>query len=202
MIRRWTITARHATARAGGLTSILIALALTLSACTSAGGDTASAHSPSSGDGEAPPGVVATPYYVEFRTRPYSSITHTFVVYGAQDPAGHPLGTKKAVGFVPNGGDLGPFIGIVAIGGVVNDEAYYVDMPSSTVYHRNLTAEQYGRLTHFIEAESAGTQVYNLIFNNCNDFVARAADSVGLKVPFFHAMPPPMFISLLGDMNK
>jgi hypothetical protein len=193
MMCRWSQTALVQRSSAYGLTAIAFALALTLSACTSAGGDVSSEPSPAAS-------LAATPFYVEFRTRPYFSITHTFLVYGAQDPNGHPL-ELKTVGFFPNGGAFGPFIGVVGISGMVGEEDYYANLPSSTTYHRNLTAEQYRRLTWYIDAERGEAKVYNLLFNNCNDFVAGAASAIGLKVPFLHALPPPLFILLLADMN-
>jgi hypothetical protein len=121
--------------------------------------------------------------------------------YGAQDPSGNPL-ELKTIGFFPHGGAFGPFIGMVGIIGQVGEEDYYANLPSSTTYHRNLTAEQYRRLTRYIDGERVKPQVYNLFFNNCNDFVAGAADSIGLKVLFLHAIPPPLFIRLLAEMNK
>jgi hypothetical protein len=194
---RWPQKALWAMAGAYRLSFVVVAFSLALSACSPAGDDASTGGSP-----DAPPTapVAATPFYVEFRTRPYFSITHTFLVYGAQDPSGHPLETKSA-GFFPNAGAIGPFIGIVGIGGVVGDETYYVTLPSSTIYHRNLTAQQYQRLTSYIDAERAEAKVYNLLFNNCNDFVAGAADAIGLKVPLFHALPPPLFIRLLAEIN-
>jgi hypothetical protein len=107
----------------------------------------------------------------------------------------------KSVGFYPHGGAFGPFIGIVGITGEVGDEGYYANLPSSTTYHRNLTAEQYLRLTRYIDAEQAEPQIYNMLVNNCNDFVAGAANAIGLKVPFLHALPPQLFIVLLAKMS-
>ncbi len=75
-------------------------------------------------------------------------------------------------------------------------------MPSSSMYRRSLTDEQYRRLTSYIDAQRGQSKVYNLIFNNCNDFVAGAASAIGLKVPFSGAVPPPMFIWLLKEMNS
>jgi hypothetical protein len=198
MMRRWLRTALWATTGADGLTATLAAMVLTLSACTSADSDV-SAVRPPTANAAAP--FAGTPFYVEFRTRPYFTITHTFVAYGAQDPNGHPL-EVKTIGFFPHGGALGPFIGMVGIAGIVGDEDYYANLPSSTTMHRNLTAEQYRQLTKYVDDERAQPQIYNLFFNNCNDFVAGAANAVGLRVPFFHAMPPPLFIQLLAEMNE
>jgi hypothetical protein len=190
MLFRWSLTACGATPSADGLRSTVIAFVLTLSGCTSAGRDVSLPVN-------APPSAsfAAAPFYIEFRTWPYFTITHTFQVYGAQDPSCHPL-ELKSVGFYPHGGAFGPFIGIVGITGEVGDEGYYASLPSSTTYHRNLTAEQHLRLTRYIDAEQAEPQIYNLLFNNCNDLVAGAANAIGLKVPFLHALPPPLFIVL------
>jgi hypothetical protein len=196
---RWPHTARVPRASTFGLTCTVIAAALTLSACTSADGDVSAAPPPVV-DATQSASPAAPPFYVEFRTRPYFSITHIFLVYGAQDPSGHPL-ELKTVGFYPHGGAFGPFIGMVGIAGEVGQEDYYAKLPSSTVFHRNLTTEQYQHLTQYIDAERTEAQVYNLFFNNCNDFVAGAADAIGLKVPFLHALPPPLFIRLLAGMN-
>jgi hypothetical protein len=139
-----------------------------------------------------------TPFYVDFRTRPYFTISHTFIAYGAQDLTGHPL-ERKTVGFFRHGGAFGPFIGVVAIGG---EEDYFANLPSSATFHRNLTAEQYERLTPYIDSERGKPQVFNLIFNNCNDFVAGAAHAIGLNAPFLRMLSPPYFIMLLDQMNS
>src|SRR6516164_3002863 len=72
-------------------TAALAALTLTLSACNSGDDGVVAVRS----EGERPnASVAATPFYADFRTRPYFFITHTFITYGAQDPAGHPLEQK------------------------------------------------------------------------------------------------------------
>ena len=142
-----------------------------------------------------------TPFYVDFRTRPYFAISHTFIAYGAQDPTGHPL-ERKTVGFFPPGGAVGLLVGVIAITGEVGAEDYYADLPSSATFHRNLTAEQYERLTDYIESERAKPQIFSLIFNNCNDFVAGAAHAIGLKAPILRMLPPPLFVMLLAQLNS
>ena len=178
----------------------LAAFVFTLSACGSSGNDLSTVPPPAA-DATTSASFATMPFYVDFRTRPYFAIDHTFIVYGAQDPTGHPL-EQKAVGFFPHGGGFGPFIGVVAITGEVGAEDYYADLPSSATFHRNLTAEQYERLTRYIDSERSKPQIFNLIFNNCNDFVAGAAHAVGLKAPFLRMLPPPFFIMLLAQMNS
>jgi hypothetical protein len=176
----------------------LVAFLFILSACASSGNDFSTVR-PSAADATTSTSFATTPFYVDFRTRPDSTI-HTFLQYGAQDSSGRPLERKTVGFFLPNA--LGALIGIVAFPGEVGAEDYYANLPSSTTFHQSLTAEQYGRLTQYIDAERAKPQVFNLIFNNCNDFVAGAAHAIGLKVPFLHMLPPTLFINLLAQMNS
>jgi hypothetical protein len=182
--------------RTSASTAALAALALTLSACTSGNGGV-EAHSE---DGRPNASFAATPFYAEFRTRPYFFITHTFITYGAQDSSGHPL-EQKAVGFYPSrGGAFGPFL--VGFTGEVGQEDYFVNLPASAAYRRSLTTDQYRRLLAFIDKERANARTYNLLFYNCNDFVADAAEAIGLKAPLLRAIPPVLFILLLKEMNN
>jgi hypothetical protein len=96
----------------------------------------------------------------------------------------------------------GPLFGIVAIAGEVGQEDYFANLPSSATFHRNLTAEQYERLTDYIESERAKPQIFSLVFNNCNDFVAGAAHAIGLKAPILRMLPPPLFVMLLAQLNS
>ena len=177
----------------------LAALVFALSACASSGDVSSTTHPP---DATISASFAATPFYVDFRTRPDAVNTHTFLEYGAQDSSGHPL-EQKTVGFFPRGaGALGPLISIVAMPGEVGPEDYFANLPSAPTFHRNLTAEQYGRLTAYIESEQAKPQVFNLIFNNCNDFVAGAAHAIGLKAPILRMLPPPLFVMLLAQLNS
>jgi hypothetical protein len=180
----------------------LAALVFTLSACAPSGNDFSTAHPPAV-DATASASFATTPFYVDFRTRPDATNSHTFLEYGAQDSSGRPI-ERKTVGFYPRSGGapLGSLIGIVAIAGEVGQEDYFANLPSSATFHRNLTAEQYERLTDYIESERGKPQIFSLIFNNCNDFVAGAAHAIGLKAPILRMLPPPLFVMLLAQLNS
>jgi hypothetical protein len=166
----------------------LAALMFTLSACASSGNDISTVHPPAA-DATTSASFAATPFYVDFRTRPDATSSHTFLQYGAQDSSGRPI-ERKTVGFFSRGaGEVGP-------------EDYFANIPSSVTFHRNLTAEEYGRLTGYIESERAKPQIFSLIFNNCNDFVAGAAHSIGLKAPILRILPPPLFVMMLAQLNS
>jgi len=190
-------TLRRSGAAQSASTAALAALALTLSACTSGNGGVEAVRSE---DGRPNASFAATPFYADFRTRPYFFITHTFITYGAQDSSGYPL-EQKAVGFYPSrGGAFGPFL--VGFTGEVGQEDYFVNLPASAAYRRNLTTDQYRRLVAFIDQERANKRTYNLLFYNCNDFVADAAEANGRKAPLLRAIPPVFFIRLLDEMNN
>lgn len=178
---------------------VLAAMVCTLSACASSGDPTV--HPPTA-NATTSASAAATPFYVDFRTRPDAVNTHTFLEYGAQDSSGHPI-EQKTMGFFPVGaGALGPVIGIIGMPGEVGPEDYYKNLPAAAIFHRNLTAEQYERLTAYIRSEQATPQVFNLLFHNCNDFVAGAALAVGLKAPAVRMTSPPAFINELAQLNS
>ena len=176
----------------------LAAFVFILSACASSGNDFSTMH-PSAANSTTSTSFANTPFYVDFRTRPDFTI-HTFLQYGAQDSSGRPLERKTVGFFLPNA--FGALIGIVAFPGEIGAEDYYVNLPSSVTFHRNLTAEQYERLIGYIDSERAKPRVFNLIFNNCNDFVAGAAHAIGLKAPAVRMLPPPAFINEMAQLNS
>ncbi len=179
----------------------LAAFVLALAACTPSGNELPTVHPPATA-ATTSASFATTPFYVDFRTRPNAVNTHTFLQYGAQDSSGRPI-ERKTVGFYPgSGGALGPVIGIIGIPGVVAQEDYFAKLPSLATFHLNLTAEQYGRLTGYIESERARPQVFNLIFHNCNDFVAGAAQALGLKAPALRMLPPQVFVTQLAELNS
>ena len=86
---------------------------------------------------------------------------------------------------------------------MVGQEDYFVNLPASADYRRNLTTDQFPRLLAFIDQERAKPRTYNLLLNR-NYFVADAAEAIGLKSkhPPFRAIPPVHFILLLKEMNN
>jgi hypothetical protein len=132
--------------------------------------------------------VRAAGYYVEFRTGQIGLYGHSYAAYGRLDARGNPASAEYA--------DLHPMgnYGMMALGHFVpvpanmewNPEV--LKLPISHRYRRNLTAEQYKNLTATVERLRAGEKRYwNAVGNNCNHFIGKLAESVGLKVPMqFH----------------
>lgn len=148
----------------------------------------------------APVDLAATPYYVEFHSRPSIISGHTYLVYGALDERGYPK-EQIVTGFFPEGRIFGLFAGMIAMPGRIDKSYMDQKLPDMNVYRRNITAEQYGRLNAFVDREKGKTKVWNMFVNNCNDFAADAARAIGLNVPSGRFMPPALFIMTLSDMN-
>jgi hypothetical protein len=176
----------------------VLILLLGLSACATKGSDERAADGRYLG---APPvSLAATPYYVEFHSRPSLITGHTYIVYGLQDATGRQQ-TRTVTGFVPMYGIVGLLGGMIAAPGRI--EKSYLDekLPDVNVYRRNLTPEQFARLTKFVDGETGKTKIWNMFLNNCNDFAADAAGAIGLKVPSDRFLPPPIFVHNLSDIN-
>ncbi len=132
--------------------------------------------------------VRAAGYYVEFRTGQIGLYGHSYAAYGRLDARGNPASAEYA--------DLHPMgnYGMMALGHFVpvpanmewNPEV--LKLPISHRYRRNLTAEQYKNLTATVERLRAGEKRYwNAVANNCNHFIGKLAESIGLKVQMqFH----------------
>jgi hypothetical protein len=176
-----------------------VAVTLCLTACaTSQGDDVAPATQVAAPVARSP--AAATPYYVEFHSRPSIVSGHTYLVYGALDANGAPT-SQDVVGFYPDAGLFGLVAGLVAFPGTVGQDFFDEKIPDYNSWRRNLTVEQYRRLTAFIDGEKAKAKVWNLLVNNCNDFAADAATAIGLKAPSERAIPPPLFIMALRSLN-
>jgi hypothetical protein len=130
----------------------------------------------------------AAGYYVEFRTGQIGLYGHSYAAYGRLDARGNPASAEYA--------DLHPMgnYGMMALGHFVPVPANMewnpdvLKLPIAHRYRRNLTAEQYKSLTATVERLRAGEKRYwNAVGNNCNHFIGKLAESVGLKVPMqFH----------------
>ena len=134
------------------------------------------------------PAARASGYYVEFRTGQIGLYGHSYAAYGRLDARGNPASAEYA--------DLHPMgnYGMMALGHFVPVPANMewnpdvLKLPIAHRYRRNLTAEQYKNLTATVERLRAGEKRYwNAVANNCNHFIGKLAEAVGLKVPMqFH----------------
>jgi hypothetical protein len=181
----------------GGRPTVVTIAALVLAACcflTPAASQTSGQPSATQPPASAKPAAAPRPnaraagHYVEFRTGQIGLYGHSYAVYGRLDGRGNPASADYA--------DLHPMgnYGMMALGHFVpvpanmewNPEV--LKLPIAHRYRRNLSAEQYKKLTATVERLRAGEKRYwNAVTNNCNHFIGELAESVGLKVPMqFH----------------
>ncbi len=183
---------------ARSLKALAFFLILGLSACAPAG-----SNAPAEGAAAPAPQSLlgAASYYIEFHARQSDVwIGHTYLVYWAQDALGKPL-AREVVGFYPGGGYLGMLAAPVAVPGVVGKNDDDERLPDMRVYRRSITAVEYERLMRYVAEARANMHLFNMFTNNCNDFAAGAAKTVGLKIPFNTFARPEAFIADLAKLN-
>ncbi len=140
-------------------------------------------------------------YAVEFRARPGGVAGHSYVVFGKLDSGGK-LRRPSYAGFRPNDGALGFIVGsVVAYSGTFQPSEEDINGPVSTVYRRLVTGAQYRKLTAYVAKARQNFQHWNLVGNNCNDFVAGVAEALGMRAPST-LLPPDGFVELLRVMNE
>jgi hypothetical protein len=123
-------------------------------------------------------------YYIEFRVAEIGAYGHSYVVYGALNGRGQPADFHYA-DLHPMGNYL-----IMAIGHVLPVPANtewdpdVLKLPIASSYRHILSAADYQKLLAAVRRARSDKQPYwNAVTNNCNHFVAKLAQSVGLRAP-------------------
>lgn len=150
----------------------------------------------------APAAASTSPYFIEFHARQSDvGIGHTFLVYGERDATGN-IAVRKVIGFYPAGGYVGMVFTPVAIPGIVGKNPDDEKMKDLQVFrYNNMTAADYQRLTQYVANAESGVHLFNVFTNNCNDFAAGAAKTIGLRIPSNTFTYPDHFIAELGRLN-
>ncbi len=163
---------------------------------------TAEAETPTvaaAADGSIPVGAPI----VEFRARVGPDIIgHTYLIFGHQGADGSIIEPTQ-VGLYPK--ELSGFA--IGVGGMAEATtepvALDLSLPPSAVYRRQLTDEEYARLSAAVEAARADPPTWNWTRYNCNTFVADMAKAVGLKTPMASTLlAPAIFITQLKALNS
>jgi len=139
-------------------------------------------------------------HFVEFRARDGLS-GHTYVVYGKTDRRGRIL-MARAAGFFPDG-ELAetaltvflPFPGEVGLQPADRRD------PPTAIYRLYIDAGAYARLVATVNRFRKTKRAWHLLLFNCNAFVARVAQSIGLRVPTSLVLPNE-FIRELYLLNR
>ena len=123
-------------------------------------------------------------YYIEFRVAQIGTYGHSYVAYGALNGRGQPAEFHYA--------DLHPMGNyfLMAVGHVLPVPANtewdpdVLKLPIAASYRHILSAAEYQKLLAAIKRERSDKQPsWNAISNNCNHYVAKLAQSVGLRAP-------------------
>ncbi|MGH1353449.1 MAG: hypothetical protein ACRBBN_21955 [Methyloligellaceae bacterium] len=140
-------------------------------------------------------------YFVEFRSRPNGVTSHSYIAYGRLYNSGRTR-RVKLVGLHPKNGSAG-----FLIGSVVGMEAQLkpvwgdLNVPHTVSFRVPITTKQYRNIVAFVKNEQKQTHTWNLLLNNCNGFVGRVAELVGLNSPTVTAVPPSSYVETLIEKN-
>lgn len=185
----------------GGL-SLLVLSAIALSACQSEDKAPLPPYVSTYSEYGAPKASIATPYYIEFRSRYALSYGHTYVIFGQLNKAGG-VATREVAGLSPASTDEAPYI----VGHVIpvpaetgETDGDLEEQYRSASWRVKLTAEQYRDVVAFIRQLKAKSHTWQATVNNCNAWVGEIARHMGYKVPPIW-LRPQQFITKLREMN-
>ena len=145
-----------------------------------------------------PPKHPAGGYYVEFRVASIGAYGHSYAMYGV-------------TGGRPNFTDLHPMgnYAIMAVGHLLPVPANtqwdpdVAKLPVSSRYRKSLDAAQYKKLLAAIAVEKANkSPVWNALANNCNHYIGRLAEAIGMRVPNGTVRSSYFYVPALRDMNE
>lgn len=144
------------------------------------------------------------PYYIEIRMRktPLLPVGHTYVAYGRLDPFGEIL-DEKLIMLAPVGGYAGAALASgIPMPGVLTPHRDDCRIRPETAYRVSLSAQRYEKLLLEIQKAKQQKPSYLLFANNCNHFMTRIAQSVGLKPPKNIYVPALEYIYAMIENNE
>jgi hypothetical protein len=141
-------------------------------------------------------------YFVEFRSRYAQSYGHTFLVHGR---VGQKITRRDVAGLHPAGEDpgnwvVGHFVWVPSETGASDGdtEEKYV----SARYRITMNKAQYDRVAAYIKKVQADSPMWHGALYNCNAFVGKIAEFMGLKVPSSTMVYPKVYVTHLRLMNS
>ena len=151
-----------------------------------------------------PAGTSGETYFVEFRAVMPVYPGHSYFVHGRLGADGNPVSTSEPIGFYPLLGPIGgSTLGLIAIPGLTTPDPSDATKRTVEKYRVALDKSRHDKLLAFVKKWRSGGEAWSLIFNNCNDFIAGAARSVGLDAPVGLAlMAPYRHIRKLRELNS
>ena len=149
-------------------------------------------------DAARPPG--RADYFIDFRARSSGMIGHTYLIYGRIDSSGR-MSDLHHAGFYPRGEyHESPVLAVALVSGYITLKAENPRELPTIIYRRRLTAEQYALVHATVHYLKRSQPLWHLAMNNCNDFAAGVAHSIGLVTPPA-LMTPYMFVRTMRAIN-
>ena len=140
-------------------------------------------------------------YFVEFRARPNGVASHSYIAYGRLSRRGR-ISRVRLVGLHPK--ERMPDL---LIAGLVGKEAQIKpvwgdkNIRPVVTFRVPIEYKQYKKIVNFVKQEKKKKHVWNLLLNNCNGFVGRVAELVGLEAPGGSAVAPTFYVKQLISLN-
>jgi hypothetical protein len=192
---RQTLIGRSSSTRLPVLSTLIVTMALGLSAAsaqTSSHTQTAQPASATSGSGD---------YYVEFRSRQSWDYGHTFVVFGR---VGEAPRKSNVAGLSPKGDDpqmwvMGHYVPVPSDTGWTDGDLE--DKYITSRYRVLMNKAEYDRVVAYIHQLQATHTTWSVELYNCNAFVADIGRFMGLRVPASSWIYPRIFVNNLRKIN-
>lgn len=167
-----------------GMTVLVLAAGLLLAPASAQSSDPAAAAAPAKPAKPVRPAPKSPGgYYIEFRAAKIGLYGHSYVAYGRLDRRGnaesttyadlHPMGNYAVMA-------LGHF---VPVPGNKEWDPEVLTLPVAFTYRIKLNDSQYNNLLAAVKRANESTAYWNAVANNCNHYVGKLAQAVGLRVP-------------------
>jgi hypothetical protein len=187
--------------------ALLLALAVTSTASTSAMAQQAGASAPAASGGDvtqpAAPKPFAKPYAIEFRARNAHSYGHTFSIHGRVNAQGkfvspkvsglHPA-TESAVPWM-----IGHLVAVPSETGASDGDTE--DQFVIARFRVALSESEYRKVQAYIKELSGKSGLWHAVIYNCNTFIGDIARFMGLETPKSTMAMPQEYIDGLRDLN-
>ncbi len=141
-------------------------------------------------------------YFVEFRARPNGVTSHSFMAYGRLTSRGR-LRNVRLIGLHPK--DKMPDLIIAGLAGIEAQlKPVWGDknIPHTVSFRVPIDYKQYKKVLKFIRTEKKKSHTWNLVLNNCNGFIGRIAEIIGLRSPLGAAVAPTAYVREMIELNS
>ncbi|MCB1473007.1 MAG: hypothetical protein H6884_05190 [Rhodobiaceae bacterium] len=142
----------------------------------------------------------ASAWFIEFRARGGSPVGHSFVVLGVRSASGRERIVRVA-GFYASHGPVGAVASVAGVPGTVGYKKTDLK-PALIRYRRMLGKASFARIERMIARAARSPGTFTMLANNCNAFVARIAQALGMQAPANTVQQGPAYLRALIARNR